>query len=127
MIWFMVLQIVSMLVDLVRLGHKSEGEKDLEILLLRRQLAILERKSRPPVRLSRSEKLTLVVLAVRLKAKTGRTIKQLGEAFRIVKPRTVFRWHNELVRRKWTYRQQNRGGRPRTDREIERLGSSAGR
>ena len=35
MIWFMVWQIVSMLVDLVQLGHKSEGEKDLEILLLR--------------------------------------------------------------------------------------------
>jgi transposase len=121
MIWFMVLQIVSMLVDLVRLGHKSEGEKDLEILLLRRQLTILECKSCPPVRLSRSEKLTLVVLAVRLKAKTGRTIKQLGEVIRIVKPRTVFRWHSDLVRRKWTYRQQNRGGRPRTDREIERL------
>jgi hypothetical protein len=33
MIWFMVLQIVSMLVELVQLRHKSEGEKDLEILL----------------------------------------------------------------------------------------------
>jgi putative transposase len=103
MIWFMVLQIVSMLVELVQLRHKSEGEKDLEILLLRRQLVILERRSHPPVRLSRSEKLTLVVLAVRLKAKIGRTIKQVGEVIRIVKPRTVFRWHSELVRRKWTY------------------------
>jgi putative transposase len=89
--------------------------------LLRRQLAILKRKSHPPVRLSRAEKLTLVVLAVRLKAKTGRTIKQLGEVIRIVKPKTVFRWHRALVRRKWTYRQRNRGGRPRTDREIERM------
>jgi hypothetical protein len=69
--------------------------------LLRRQPAILERKSCSPVRLSRSEKLTLVVLAVSLKAKTGRKIKQLGEVIRIVKPGTVFRWHSEFVRRKW--------------------------
>jgi putative transposase len=121
MIWFMTSQVVSTLVELVQLTRKAESEKELEILLLRRQLAILKRKSHPPVRLSRAEKLTLVVLAVRLKAKTGRTIKQLGEVIRIVKPKTVFRWHRALVRRKWTYRQRNRGGRPRTDREIERM------
>lgn len=61
------------------------------------------------------------MLAVRLKATMGRTIKQLGEVIRIVKPRTVFGWHRELVRWKWTYRHSNRGGRPRTDQEIERL------
>ena len=38
-----------------------------------------------------------------------------------MKPATVFGRHRQLVRRKWTYLQQNRGGRPRTDREIERL------
>jgi hypothetical protein len=32
MIWFMVLQVVSILVELIRLGRKSESEKDLEIL-----------------------------------------------------------------------------------------------
>jgi hypothetical protein len=38
MIWFMVFQVVSILVELVRLGRKSDSEKDSEILLLRRQL-----------------------------------------------------------------------------------------
>lgn len=71
--------------------------------------------------MSRGEKLTLVVLATRLKAKTGRTTKAMGEVIRIVKPATLFRWHGQLVRRKWTYRQRNREGRPRTDQEIERL------
>lgn len=62
MIWFMVLQVVATLIELIRLGRKSESEKDLEILLLRRQLAIYERKQSQPMRLSRGEKLTLVVL-----------------------------------------------------------------
>ena len=102
-------------------GTQSESEKDLEILLLRRQLAIYERKQERAPRLSRGEKLTLVVLATKLKAKTGRTIKAMGEVIRIVKPATLFGWHQQLVRLKWTYRQHNPGGRPRTDREIERL------
>ncbi len=120
MVWFMMLQIVSTLVELIQLRRMSTSDKELEILLLRRQLAIYERKHRQPMRLTRGEKLPLVVLAVRLKATTGRTIKQLGDVIRIVKPKTVFGWHRELVRWKWTYR-RNRGGRPRTDREIERL------
>jgi putative transposase len=121
MIWFMVMQVVSTLVELVRLGRQSESEKDLEILLLRRQLAIYERRQERAPHLSRGEKLTLVVLATKLKAETGRTIKALGGVIRIVKPATVFGWHKELVRLKWTYRRRHPGGRPRTDREIERL------
>ncbi len=89
-------------------------------MLLHRQLAIYERKQDRAPRLSRGEKLTLVVLATKLRAKTGRTIKGMGEAIRIVKPDTLFGWHKELVRLKWTYRRRNPGGRPRTDRAIER-------
>jgi len=102
MVWFMVLQIVSTLVELTQLRRTLASDKELEILLLHRQLASYERRHRQPVRLTRGDKLTLVVLAVRLKAATGRTIKPMGGVIRIVKPRTVFGWHREPVRRKWT-------------------------
>ena len=102
MIWFMVFQVVSTLVELVRLGRQSASEKDLEILLLRRQLAIYERKQDRPMRLSRGEKLPLVVLGTKLKTQTGRTIKALGDVIRIVKPKTLFQWPKQLVRLKWT-------------------------
>jgi transposase len=121
MIWFRVMQVVSTLVELVRLGCQSESDQDLESLLLRRQLAVCERRQARAPRLSRSEKLPLVVLGTKLKARTGRTIKAMGEVIRIVKPATLFSWHQQLVRLKWTYRQRNPGGRPRIDREIERL------
>ncbi len=55
MVWFIVFQVVSTLVELVSLRRKSECDKDLEIPLLRRQLAIYERKQVHPMRLSRSE------------------------------------------------------------------------
>ncbi|RPI99358.1 MAG: hypothetical protein EHM39_06675, partial [Chloroflexi bacterium] len=120
MVWFCIWQVVSTLVELFRLGRRLESAKDLEILLLRRQLAIYERKQERAPHLSRGEKLMLVVLATRLKDRTGRTIKALGEVIRIVKPATLFGWHRELVRRKWTYRRR-KAGRPRTDKAIEQL------
>jgi hypothetical protein len=40
---------------------------------------------------------------------------------RIVQPETVFKWHRELVRRKWTFQQPSRGGRPRTAPDLEQL------
>jgi chorismate-pyruvate lyase len=43
MVWFCVWQAVSTLVELIRLGRRSESAKDWEILWLRRQLAIYER------------------------------------------------------------------------------------
>ena len=120
MLWFWVWQVISMVIELVRLGRRSESDKDLEILLLRRQLAIYERKQERAPQLSRGEKLTLVVLAIKLKARTGRTIKAMGEVIRIVKPATLIQRHRELVRRKWTYRHR-KPGRPRTDKELEQL------
>ena len=121
MVWFMVMEIFSTLLEWVRLGRKSAAEKDLEILLLRRQLAIVERTLDKPIRPSRGEKLTLAILTAKLKARTGHTAKELGEIIRIVQPETVLKWHRELVRRKWTQQKKNPGGRPRIAREIEQL------
>ena len=121
MSWFVVMQMFSVLLEWVRLGRKSEQEKELEILLLRHQLAILERKQTKLVRASHAEKLILAVLAIKLKARTKRTIKELGEVIRIIQPETVLNWHRELVRRKWTQRSSKHLGRPRTPIAIEEL------
>jgi hypothetical protein len=101
MIWFMVMQVISSLIKLAQLGRTSQHEKDLEILLLRRQLAIYERQQARALHLTQSEKVTLVVLAAKLKTQSGRTIKAMGEVIRIVKPTMLFGWHQQLVRWKW--------------------------
>jgi len=55
MLWFMILQLVSTLIELIQLGHMPASDKDLEILLHRPLRASVERKQRSPVRLSRGE------------------------------------------------------------------------
>jgi len=87
---------------------------------LRQQLTIVENKLNQLLRVSRIERLTLAVTATKWKAITHQTIGQLSDSLRIFKPDTVIGWHRELVKRKWTY-QQNKRGRPRTKKEIERL------
>ena len=98
MVWWMIWQVFTTLLEMVQLGRKTEREKDLEILLLRRQLAIYERKENKAPWLTKGEKLTLVVLAGQLKTRSGRTIRQMGKTIQVVKPYTLFRWHSELVR-----------------------------
>ena len=119
--WFILSYLFSTLISLVSIGRLSEQEKDLEILLLRRQLAVLERKLDSPVRPNRAEKLTLAVLTARLRQVRRRPASKLRDVIRIVQPETVLRWHRELVRRKWLHKRKQKGGRPRISQELEDL------
>lgn len=121
MIWFVLLQLFSTVLEGLWLGRQSAREKDLEILLLRRQLAIANRGRDKALRISRVDKLTLAVLAVRLKAVTGWPLTKLSDIVRLFQPATVLNWHRELVRRKWTFPRAKVGGRPRTATDVERL------
>jgi hypothetical protein len=66
MIWWVVMQVLSTLIEWIRIGRLSEQEKDLEILVLRKQLAIVEQQLDKLVRLSRAERLTLAVISAKL-------------------------------------------------------------
>ena len=119
--WFILTQLVSTLISMVRLGRLSDCEKDLEILILRHQLDILERKQKRKIRPNRAEKLFLSVLTARLKRVKNRPASQLSDIIRIFQPETVLRWHRELVRRKWAFKRIAKGGRPRISQELEAL------
>ena len=108
MIWFIVMHLFSTLLDWFRIGQLTEQGKDLEILLLHRQLGIAQRKLNKPVRSSRVERLTVTVVTTKLKSATGRTTAQLRQVIRIFQPETVLRWHRQLVRRKWTHNPDGR-------------------
>src|SRR3712207_5016794 len=93
-----------LLLDLMWVGRRAEQAKDLEILLLRQQLRILQRNEPRAPRLSGWGKITFVVLAGKLTAWTNGARARLGQAVLLFKPETLLKWHRELVRRKWAFK-----------------------
>jgi transposase len=95
------------------LRARSDRAKDAEILLLRHQVVVLQRQVRAP-RLSWAGRALLAALA-RLVPRS-----RLRQLRLIVSPRTLLRWHADLVRRRWTV-PRRAPGRPRTVKAIRVL------
>jgi putative transposase len=100
------------LLELVVLRFRSEREKEIEILLLRHQLRVLERQIGRP-QLTHADRALLAAFSRVLPQRAWRR-----SAF--VTPATLLRWHRELVARRWTY-PHGRPGRPATAAEIREL------
>jgi putative transposase len=108
--WRFVYLAFCRLVQLVVLLCRSERSREVEILLLRHELAILRRqRRRAPVR--PVDRAILAALA--------RALPRSARASLSVSPATLLRWHRQLVRRRWTY-PHRRPGRPPLDRRVER-------
>ncbi|MEU1629839.1 IS3 family transposase [Streptomyces sp. NPDC020096] len=102
-----------LLLGWLRLLARSSAAKDVEILVLRHQLAVLQRSSPKPV-FTRGERAVIAAL-LRLLSKRHRSGLKL-----LVNPRTVLRWHAKLVAKKWTY--PRRGpGRPTKPEALRAL------
>ena len=67
MFWFALCHIFSCLVDLFTIRRLTEAQKDIQILLLRQQVRVLQQKVRQPKRFSRLEKMLLAVLVAKLR------------------------------------------------------------
>jgi hypothetical protein len=78
------------LLELLVLGCRSEREKEIEILLLRHQLRVLERQVVRP-QLTQADRALLAAFSRVLPRRERRR-----SAF--VTPATLLRWHRELVR-----------------------------
>ena len=111
----------SFLLDLVLVRHMAASDKDLEIVLLRQQLAIVERRQKRGPQIARWQKVPMAVLAVRWQDKAQVSRARMAASLRLFKPDTVIGWHRAAVRRKWTYKQSHKPGRPPLDPETEIL------
>jgi hypothetical protein len=81
---------------------RSETTKEIEILVLRHQLAVLQRRT-PRPRMSWTDRAMITALSRPLPIR-----RRLGM---LVTPSTILRWHRLLVARRWTT-QPVRPGRP---------------
>jgi len=97
----------------IALLARSDRAKDAEILILRHQVAVLQRQVRTP-RLSWADRAVLAALARLLP--TG----HLRQLRLIISPRTLLRWHADLVRGRWVY-PRRAPGRPRTSPTVRAL------
>jgi len=76
--WFILANIFSALLALIRISFSSDPEKDLEILIVRQQMNLLRRKQDQTVKPDRVDKLILSVLAARWKLISGQSTTRLS-------------------------------------------------
>jgi transposase len=109
--------IVSNVFTMLRLLPMGDRDKDVEILALRHQIAILERQlGQQRVHFTTADRALLAALLHRLPRQTLRRLRLL------VRPDTVLRWHRDLIARHHAARSRpKRPGRPRTVRSIRVL------
>ena len=100
----------------LRLSRREEAWKTAEILMLRHQLAVLQRRQPRRPKLNWADRALLATLL-------GVIPKARRQGLRLlVTPDTIVRWHRDIVRRRWAVRSmRGRTGRPTTRRNIQAL------
>jgi putative transposase len=107
LVYLLMRQVLQMLTQLARDG----GAKDVELLVLRHQVAVLRRQVHRP-NLEPADRVVLAALSRLLP-------RQRWEAF-FVTPATLLRWHRQLIARHWTH-PHARPGRPPVATEVREL------
>ena len=100
----------------LRLARREETWKAAEILILRHQLAVLQRRQPRRPRLDWADRALLATLLAVIPKARRRRLRLL------VSPDTILRWHRNIVRRRWAARSMHgKTGRPATRRNIRAL------
>jgi putative transposase len=110
LLWSLCYVVLRRVLQLVALRFRSDEFKELEIVVLRHELAVLRRQVRPP-QLRDADRLFLAAASRLLPRTRWRSF--------VVTPTTLLRWHRRLVARRWTY--PGRVGRPPIRGEIREL------
>jgi len=93
-------------------GGRLQDEKEVELLVLRHQVKVLQRQVKRP-RLNRLDRVFL--------AAASRAMTRSSWSSFVVRPETLLRWHRELVRKKWTHRRTGHPGRPPIELHVRDL------
>jgi putative transposase len=97
-------------IQLLALLTRGDAAKELEILVLRHQLAVLRRQT-PRPKLEPTDRALLAAIS--------RVLPRSRWSCFLVRPETLLRWHRRLVAGAWTYPHQP--GRPPLGEDIQQL------
>ena len=99
----------------LRLSRREEAWQITEILILRHQLAVLQRQPRRP-KLNWADRALLAILLGVIPNARRHGLRLL------VTPDTILRWHRDIIRRRWAAKSiRGKTGRPATRRNIKTL------
>ena len=104
--YLMLVRVLSWLLPPAR----SDEAKDIEILVLRHEVAVLRRHNRP----------TMTWVDRAFFSALSRVLLTRLRRLRLVSPRTLLRWHADLVPHRWNY-PRRQPGRPATPPPIRAL------
>ena len=112
----LVFLLITRMTSWLRLSRRDEAWKTAEILILRHQLAILQRRQPRRPDLDWADRALLATLLTVIPKARRQGLRLL------VTPDTVLRWHRDIVRRRWAARSiGGKTGRPATRRTIRAL------
>ena len=105
--------LITRVVSWLRLSQRAETWKTAEILILRHQLAVVQRRQARRPNVNWADRALLATLL-------GVIPKARRHGLRLlVTPDTILRWHRDIVRRRWAARSMcGKTGRPTTRRNI---------
>src|SRR5690349_4896001 len=100
----------------LRLARREETWKTAEILLLRDQLVVLQRRQPRRPRLDWADRVLMTTLLAVIPKARRHGLRLL------VTPDTILRWHRDIIRRRWAARSiRGKTGRPAMRRNIKAL------
>ena len=108
--------LITRVASWLRVSRRKEVWKTAEILILRHQLAVLQRRQPRRPHLTWADRALLATLL-------GVIPKARRQGLRLlVTPDTILRWHRDIVRHSWAARSmRGRTGRPATRRNVRAL------
>ena len=108
--------LITQMVSWLRLSQREETWKTAEILILRHQLAVLQRRQPRRPALDWADRALLAILLGVIPQVRRQGLRLL------VTPDTILRWHRDIVRRRWAARSiRGKTGRPATRRNTRAL------
>src|SRR5271169_2837787 len=108
--------LITRIVTWLRLSRREEAWRIAEILILRHQLTVLQRRQPCRPKLNWADRALLATLLSVIPKARRHGLRLL------VTPDTVLRWHRDIVRRRWAARsRRGKTGRPATRRNIRAL------